>query len=107
MLTRSIRRLARPGISVHQAVREIDLLIVDVRSAEEVTRGGGARNAKHIPLADLPKSNLGDDKTRPIIFYCQRGIRAAQAAQFAMSQGYVNSFSATDGQTVDKLTTDK
>lgn len=98
-------RCHRGRLTLSEALKDKDLLIVDVRSPEEVAAGGSCPGALNIPLPAIPNSinQLGSDKSRPIITYCARGIRAADATSFLKSIGYSNSFSTIDGNSVQKL----
>ena len=98
----------RPPMSLMQALKEKDVLIVDVRTPQEVQAGGSCKGSMNVPLDAIPTkiSLLGDDHSRPIVFYCKKGIRAANAAAFVSQMGFTNAFSATDGETVQKLLDD-
>jgi phage shock protein E len=98
-------RTTRIGLTLEQAVREKDLLVVDVRTVQEIASYGKIESAVNIPMDALPVSSniLGQDKTRPILFYCAKGIRSAQAAMLAKQLGYCNSFSTRDSQSAQKL----
>ena len=61
--------------------------LIDVRSPGEVARGV-IDGAKHLPLHLLPMSLQQMDKSQPIVFYCLSGGRSAQAAAFAVAQGF-------------------
>jgi phage shock protein E len=92
-------------MSLEQALRDKGLLVVDVRSAQEVQSYGKMESAVNIPIDRMVQtpSLLGDDKSRPILFYCAKGIRSAQAASLAKQLGYGNSFSTTDALSAEKL----
>ena len=91
--------------SIREAVESSDKLIVDVRTTEEVARGGGFQGALNIPLDQVPNrvSELGTDKSKPIIFYCAKGIRSADAVAFAKSLGFTNVFNGISGLEMKKL----
>ena len=91
--------------SIREALALPDKLIVDVRTAEEVARGGGCEGAINIPLDQIPGriSELGTDKTKPIIFYCAKGIRSADAVMIAKSIGFKNVFNGVNGFEVKKF----
>ena len=93
------------SLTIQQAVRQSNVLIVDVRSPEEVAAGGTVTGAINVPVNTVPANMnvFGEDKNRPIIFFCKKGIRAADAAAYVSQFGFKNAFSATDGETVKKL----
>lgn len=98
-------RVCRQALTFEQALTQKNLLIVDVRSPEEVAAGSNCPGAIHVPVASVPSSLdlFGTDKSRPVVFYCRRGIRAGDAAAFLARQGFTNAFAATDGTTVKRM----
>ena len=109
MLCRRIIISARfSSLSISQALKKENVLIVDVRSPSEVAAGGKTvEGSVNIPVNEVmsanPKTIFGQDKSRPIVFYCRKGIRAADAAAYVSKLGFTNAFSATDAETVNKL----
>lgn len=95
----------RKSLSLEKALKEKDLLVVDVRNTEEVAAYGKFIKAVNIPLNALPNnmSFFGADKSRPILFYCAKGVRSRQAADFTQSLGFINSFSTTDARSAEQL----
>ena len=67
-------------------------LVVDVRTPKEIAEEGHLPNALLIPHTELESriSELGPDKTREVVFYCQAGGRAGKAQEIAKRHGYVN-----------------
>lgn len=63
-------------------------LLLDVRTTGEFAQGH-LPNAKNIPVASLAKrlSEL-PSKTRPIIVYCQSGVRSRRAARLLKAKGF-------------------
>jgi len=62
-------------------------LVLDVRSAEEFASGHvpGAINLSHEQVA----ARVGElDRTREVVVYCERGMRAAKAAEVLSSAGF-------------------
>ena len=96
---------SRSILSIREALACSDKVIVDVRTSEEVARGGGCEGAVNIPLDQIPKriSELGTEKTKPIIFYCAKGIRSADAVMYAKSLGFTNVFNGVNGSELAKL----
>jgi phage shock protein E len=102
-MLRSTWRLAK--LSLNEAVKRKDLLVVDVRTMQEVDALGKMRTAVNIPLDRILANTalFGDDKSRPLLFYCAKGVRSAQAAALAQQLGYENAFSTIDAQTAETL----
>jgi len=78
----------------HQMIQENEVLLIDVREDEEFEAAHIAGTA-HVPLSQLPfrisEIDFDNYKEKPIIFYCLKGGRSAQAIQFLSSnllQGY-------------------
>ena len=66
-------------------------LIVDVRSPEEFN-AGHVPGAVLIPVGEVESriEEFGQDKSRPIVVYCKRGIRAARAKSTLEDHGFTN-----------------
>ncbi|MGH8713015.1 MAG: rhodanese-like domain-containing protein [Casimicrobiaceae bacterium] len=61
--------------------------IVDVRTADEVSRGTIA-GALHIELATLPARLSELDADMPLVVVCQSGARSAQASGWLAQRGF-------------------
>ncbi len=72
--------------------------LVDVRTDAEIARGyiGGATK---LPLHLLPLKLNELDAKAPTVFYCQMGGRSAQAAAFAVAQGFAEVYNLQGGIT--------
>lgn len=72
------------------------ILLIDVRTPAETARGRipGARN---IPLHLLPLSLEHLTENRPVVFYCQSGMRSAQACAFVTGRGRDQVFNLRGG----------
>ena len=70
-----------------------EALVVDVRSPAEY-QSGHVEGALNLPLNELPR--LADsrlpDKNRPLVLYCQSGMRSESARQYLQSCGYSRLF---------------
>lgn len=80
----------RPSITPDQAAAGLangGLVLVDVRHAFEVERGG-IRGAIHIPLAQLRGRLPELDRGRPVAFVCHSGARSSRATGIAIKAGY-------------------
>jgi cytochrome c peroxidase len=66
-----------------------DALILDVRTADEFASGHvpGAVNVSHDEVA-LRIEELGEDKSRPVVVYCESGRRAGVAASVLLDSGF-------------------
>ncbi len=75
---------------------ESGALLVDVRSAEEFGEGHleGAVNIYWDNYDALIKA-IGEDKQRPVVFYCRSGNRAGKSIVELSTRGYTNIYNAT------------
>jgi phage shock protein E len=75
---------------------ESGALLVDVRSAEEFAGGHleGALNIEWDKI-DALQAAIGDDRQRPVVFYCRSGNRAGKSIVELETRGYSNIFNAT------------
>jgi len=66
-------------------------LILDVRTAEEFASGHvpGAINISH-EAVESRIAELGDDKSRSVVVYCEKGGRAGKAATALLEAGFTN-----------------
>ena len=71
-------------------------LVVDVRTPQEYAQGH-LKGAVNIPLSDLPLRMDGLDHNRPMIVYCQTGVRSAQASSILVGAGFSKAFSMEGG----------
>ncbi len=71
-------------------------LLVDVRSAEEFAEGHleGAINIEW-SNTDALMAAIGEDKQRPVVFYCRSGNRSGKAMVELGIRGYNNIYNAT------------
>jgi len=86
------------------ATKELDLIWLDVREAEEIkskpwpyVAEGYNHELIHIPLNDL-KERLGElDPQRKIMIFCRRGPRSYQAAVILKKAGFENLYIVSGG----------
>ena len=72
------------------------MTLVDVREPFEWELGR-IDGAQLIPLGELP-SRLGElDSRRPVVAYCQRGIRSRRAAEILRAAGFADVRSLSGG----------
>jgi len=88
-------------LAARDAVRLIndrDALIVDVRPHAEFKKGH-LMNAVNLPLAKVDEkvSELGKDKSRPIIVYCALGGSGVEAARKISGHGYTEVYPISGG----------
>ena len=74
------------------------LRLIDVRTDAEVARGK-IPQGEAIPLHLLPLRLSEMDKTATTVFYCQMGGRSAQAAAFAVANGFAEVYNLQGGIT--------
>lgn len=72
--------------------------LVDVRTDAEVARGK-IPQGDVLPLHLLPLRLNELDKHTPTVFYCQMGGRSAQAAAFAVNNGFADVYNLQGGIT--------
>lgn len=63
--------------------------VIDVREVHEFNRGH-IKGANNIPLSQLQQRMSEISKDRPVLVYCQSGMRSKQAAKMLIRQGYSN-----------------
>ena len=71
-------------------------LLIDVRSPEEFEEGHikGAINIDW-KQSEVLMTAIGDNKQRPVVFYCRSGNRAGKAITELAAKGYTNIYNAT------------
>ncbi|MGQ0578684.1 MAG: rhodanese-like domain-containing protein [Betaproteobacteria bacterium] len=76
--------------------RQGDVVLVDVRTDQEVSRGV-IPDAQHIPLHLLSARFEEIDRSRAVVFYCQSGARSAQASAFLSAKGWPEVYNLAGG----------
>jgi rhodanese-related sulfurtransferase len=77
----------------YRLVNQEHALLLDVRTSREYL-AGHVPGAKNIDVQELPdrlnevEALVGGKKDRPIVVYCTRGVRAAQAKRILLKAGY-------------------
>ncbi len=77
----------------YRLVTEEQALLLDVRTSREYL-AGHVPGAKNIDVQELParlnevEALVGGKRDRPIVVYCTRGVRAAQAKRILLKAGY-------------------
>ncbi|CAI6362496.1 unnamed protein product [Macrosiphum euphorbiae] len=91
-------------------INQNEVLIIDVRTKEELAATGVLPNSYNIPLDELntafestPDKFLEmynipkPDKDQRIVFSCAKGIRSLKACRYVADLGYKNLFNYTEG----------
>jgi len=75
---------------------ESGVLVIDVRSEKEFDEGhlDGALNIEW-DKTDALAAAIGNDKQRPVVFYCRTGNRVGKAITALEALGYTNIYNAT------------
>lgn len=83
-----------------QAINQGKTLILDVREPADFN-AGHIRDAKNIPLKELPKriGELEKFKTRKVIVVCAAGVQSSKAAGQLKSAGFNEVYSLNGGLT--------
>lgn len=72
-----------PWVEAHRA----DVLVLDVRDADELETDGRVEGALHIPLSEL-RARVGEvPRERPVVTLCRSGRRSAQATVILRAAG--------------------
>lgn len=81
-----------------QIMNQSRCTILDVRDVAEFGTGH-IRNAKNIPLSDLPKrlKELERQKANPVLVVCAKGVRSAKATAILTSAGFSKAVSMEGG----------
>ncbi|XP_060873745.1 rhodanese domain-containing protein CG4456-like [Metopolophium dirhodum] len=91
-------------------INQNEVLIIDVRTKEELAATGVLPNSYNIPLDELSTAfestpdkflemyNIPKpDKDQKIVFSCAKGIRSLKACRYVADLGYKNLFNYTEG----------
>jgi len=81
-----------------QLINQGKMVVVDVREATDFA-AGHLRDAKNIPLKDLPNrlSELDKFKAKTVIAVCQAGVQSAKATTQLKKAGFEHAFSLDGG----------
>jgi rhodanese-related sulfurtransferase len=64
------------------------LFLLDVREPRELEEFGTLKNSKNIPVGQVEQRLSEVPKDRKVVVFCQRGARAAKAAEVLKKNGY-------------------
>jgi rhodanese-related sulfurtransferase len=77
---------------------QADLQLVDVRTLGEVAALGAIPDARVIPLHELPSGVCNLDASKPVVVYCQHGVRSLEAAAYLLlTQNFTQVWSLNEG----------
>ena len=85
-------------VQLQAMIKQDGLRLVDVRTDAEVARGKISQG-ESLPLHLLPLKLGGMNKSSTTVFYCQMGGRSAQAAAFAVANGFTDVYNLQGGIT--------
>lgn len=85
-----------PGQVMDLIRQKKDLLIIDVRSPEEL-REGKIENSTLIPFWDIMKGNYNIPQGRPVLLICAVGGRSYAAMQILAQKGYKEIYNLQGG----------
>ncbi len=84
-----------------QAMRLIgeksDLLIVDVRTAGEISRNGALPNSVKGDIGIIVKNGVTSDKSRPVLVVCAVGGRSYAVGKLLVQKGYREIYNLSGG----------
>lgn len=91
-------RQATPLQATQMINRGKSTAVIDVRNADEFA-AGHLRDAKNMPLADLPNriGELDKNRVKTVILVCQSGARANKAARQLKTAGFEDIYSLEGG----------
>ena len=85
-----------PAQTMELIKQKKDLLIIDVRSPEEL-REGKIENSTLIPFMDIMKGNYTIPQDRPLLLICAVGGRSYAAMQILAHKGYKEIYNLQGG----------
>ena len=85
-----------PAQTMELIKQKKDLLIIDVRSPEEL-REGKIENSTLIPFMDIMKGNYTIPQDRPLLLICAIGGRSYAAMQILSHKGYKEIYNLQGG----------
>ena len=98
-MSNSEQNLEPDSISIETAQQLLakGAFLIDVREPSEY-KLGCLPDAVFIPLARLPEELASAaPRDRPILVYCQHGVRSVAAVNYMRAAGYLNSYSIAGG----------
>ena len=80
--------LTPPQFADH--LRQPGVVLLDVRTDEEVALARLEPPGLHIPLHELPARLRELDPARPLAIYCHHGVRSEHAGRFLEQRGFTD-----------------
>ena len=81
-------RNIRPLDALDKLREGVNIMLLDVRTADEIPRDGKITNSMLLPLGSLSRNLYRLDKSNQIIVYCTTGNRSLEAMKFLRRQGF-------------------
>ena len=88
----------KKDIKISEINNQKNYIFIDIRDQEELSNGF-IKNSIHIPLNQLEFHNFLKDtsKEKPIIVYCQHGMRGKIALEIMLKKGFKNTYNLEGG----------
>lgn len=83
-------------LAATRLINDRNPVVVDMRSSDEFA-GGHLINARNIPGDQLAQRSTELPQKRPVLIYCQSGVRSLRAVQTLKQAGREEVFSLTGG----------
>ncbi len=75
----------------------IDFILLDVRTNNEVLISKISNKSYHIPMNDIPDRINEIDKSQEVIVYCKSGQRSARVCEFLENNNFLNTYNLKGG----------
>ena len=75
----------------------IDFILLDVRTNNEVLISKISNKSSHIPMNDIPDRINEIDKSQEVIVYCKSGQRSARVCKFLENNNFLNTYNLKGG----------
>ncbi len=75
-----------PPETVHHWIGDGEVLLVDVREANELAQARLAE-AVHVPMSAFDPDRIPTGTGKKVVFICARGARSEQVRQYVVAQG--------------------
>ena len=75
----------------------IDFILLDVRTDNEVLVSKISEKSYHIPMNDIPSKINDLNKNKEMIVYCKSGKRSARVCEFLENNNFLNTYNLKGG----------
>jgi rhodanese-related sulfurtransferase len=72
--------------TVHSWIGDKEVLLVDVREAEELAQAR-LEKAVHVPMSAFDPQLIPVDTGKKVVFFCAHGLRSEQVGQYVVNEG--------------------